>query len=176
MRSRQILPTQEGSHLSRLLPRQKHMPPMNHPLDPSELAHLPSCRLLLWTVLPALAPVGTGAVLLFVLHDAWRMGAGFPWPAGAILALAFFFSFLLLLDAAYAWESRRRARRLLAVPLPDTPGIWSPKDLPLSAHGRIALARAAPVPSNWVVGHDGEHIYVVERSFGRWLRLARRPR
>jgi hypothetical protein len=152
------------------------MSPMTDPPAPADLAHLPSGRLLVRALLPPLAPIGLGALLILALLGAQTSPPDAPWPAVAMLALAFLLSLGLLVQASFAWESRRRARRLLAVPLPDAPGLWLPEDLPLSAHGRIALAQAAPVPSTWAIGHDGRHAYVVQRAFGRWQRLARRSR
>lgn len=152
------------------------MSPMTDPPDVSDLARLPDARLLRRALLPPLAPLGLGGLLALVPPAALVAPEGQAWlPAGA-LALAFLLSLAFLIDASAAWADRGRARRLLDVPLPDVAGLWQPEALPLSAHGRLALAQAAPVPRDWAVGHDGRHAYVVERFFGRWRRLARRPR
>jgi hypothetical protein len=152
------------------------MSPMTDPPAPADLAYLPNARLLVRTLLLLLAPIGIGALLILALLGVQTSPPIASLPAVAMLALAFLLSLCQIVEASLAWESRCRARRLLAVPLPDAPGLWLPEDLPLSAHGRIILAQAAPVPSTWAIGHDGLHAYVVQRAFGRWQRLARRPR
>jgi len=149
---------------------------MTDPPDPRDLDLLPDARFLARAILNLSVPLFVGVLLLLVLPVALAAPEGGAWrPVGA-LTLGFLLSLLLLLEASISWSDHRRARRLLQVPLPDVPGIWLPERAPLSAHGRLALAQAAPVPRGWAIGHDGRHAYVVERHFGRWRRLARRPR
>lgn len=149
---------------------------MTDPPDPRDLDLLPDARLLTRAILNLSVPLFVGGLLLLVLPSALAAPEGGAWMSAGALTLGFLVSLLLLLESSISWSYHRRAQRLLQVPLPDVPGVWLPERAPLSAHGRLALAWAAPVPREWAIGHDGRHAYVLERHFGRWRRLARRPR
>jgi hypothetical protein len=140
--------------------------------EPQNLAYLPEARLLVGVLLLSLLPIGIGAGLLLAQPDSGILLSR-AWTGAVVLA----FSLVLLAAAVLDQRRRQRARLLFEVPLPAAPGIWMPEALPLSAHGRLVLAQAAPIPPHWAIGHDGRHAYVVEWSLdGGWRRLARRRR
>jgi len=152
------------------------MAPMTDLPDPRHLNRLPNARLMARAILILSVPLFVGIHLLLVLSVTLAAPEGGPWMPVGVLTLGFLMSLLLFFEASIFWNNHRRARRLLQVPLPDAPGVWFPERAPLSAHGRLALAQVAPVPTDWAIGHDGRHAYVVERRFGRWRCLTRRLR
>jgi hypothetical protein len=146
--------------------------PLTRLPKPEVLASLSSRHLLAKALLLPLVPIGLGILVLCAALNPHLLSedVGFG-------LVALFVARGMISDGIHAWRDRRRANLLIGVPLPAAPGVWWPNDLPLSAHGRLILAQAAPIPPDWAIGHDGRHAYVLERDDdGDWRRLAQRPR
>jgi hypothetical protein len=146
--------------------------PLTRLPEPETLACLPGGHLLAKALLLPLVPIGLGILTLCAALDAHVLSEDIGWGL-----VALFLARGLVSEGICAWRDRRRANLLIDVPLPAAPGAWWPEDLPLSAHARLVLARAAPIPSDWAIGHDGRRAYVLDRNdYGDWRRLAQKPR